>query len=95
MADEFVIYKGDRMIKGWRERIAAAQRQTTYSISRRSVQRVRYGSEKGEWGANSHACGDCGVVKGQFHVVGCDVERCALCDGQVLTCGCPYDDDKS
>ena len=93
MANEFVIYNGRRMIKGWPEKIEAAQRESTYCIAGQPVNRVRYGNEKGDWGADKHACGDCGVIKGQFHVVGCDVERCALCDGQVISCDCPYDGD--
>ena len=92
MADEFVVYNGCRMIKGWPEKIEAAQLQHTYSIAGRLVQRVRYGNEKDNWGANKHACGDCGVVKGQLHVPGCDIEQCAICDGQVISCDCSYQD---
>lgn len=33
-------------------------------------------------------CGDCGVLRGQFHISGCDIEQCPVCKEQKLGCGC-------
>ena len=38
-------------------------------------------------------CGDCGVRPGGFHHPGCDLQRCPLCRGQFLSCGCVFDED--
>ena len=37
---------------------------------------------------NIDDCNDCGTPPGDFHHVGCDLERCPCCRGQRLTCGC-------
>ena len=38
---------------------------------------------------NDH-CHDCGIEnkKGNVHHFGCDMERCPLCEGQLLSCEC-------
>ena len=82
------------MLADWPDKIEAAQKITTTSIAGKAYFRVRYGDENDDWGATRQPCHDCAVTKGQFHVPGCDVERCPRCGGQVINpCDCPYDED--
>ncbi len=38
-------------------------------------------------------CGDCGVAPGGSHHPGRDMARCPVCRGQLITCGCRFDED--
>jgi len=89
-----VVYQGVEMIEGWPERIKEAQTILTVRIAGAAHLRIRYGDEAANWGADSVPCRDCAVLKGQLHVVGCDVERCPACGGQAIGCDCDYEDDE-
>ena len=91
--NRYITYRGAKVIKEWPEIIRAAQKQTTYVINRKVYWRIRYGDEARDWGADEQPCGDCKVIKGEFHVVGCDIERCPVCNGQAAYCECKYEGD--
>ncbi|GJM36883.1 MAG: hypothetical protein DHS20C19_02500 [Acidimicrobiales bacterium] len=56
-----------------------------------SVAMIPFGDERPRW--SGEKCGDCGVRRGGFHHPGCDIQRCAVCRGQMLSCGCRFDED--
>ena len=89
----YITYRGARVREGWPEEIRAAQKQTTYVINGKVYWRIRYGDEARDWGADEQPCGDCKVIKGEFHVIGCDIEQCPACGGQSLSCDCKYEGD--
>jgi hypothetical protein len=93
MTQRFVIFRGVRMIEGWPEKIASAQLTTKCRPNGVEMDRVRYGDEEDDWGANEKPCHDCRVIKGELHVPTCDVERCPACGGQMIGCECDYSED--
>jgi len=42
-------------------------------------------------GKKTHACPACGAVEGEHHFLGCAVEICPWCDGQLSNCNCRFE----
>jgi len=38
-------------------------------------------------------CHDCGILAGNYHHPGCDMEVCPRCGGQLISCGCLDEED--
>ena len=65
-------------------------------ITGRSCTTRRLHHESQVFGLQPHRgrspCGDCGVAPGGAHHLGCDLARCPTCGGQLISCGCPFDE---
>lgn len=64
MSEEFVIYNGVKVVRGWPEKIEESQHKTSYLIDGKEWPRIRYGDESEDWGADRQPCHDCDVTKG-------------------------------
>jgi hypothetical protein len=51
--------------------------------------RVRYKADDPKY-----LCGDCEAADGEIHDLGCDLEDCPRCGGQLISCGCfPFSEE--
>jgi hypothetical protein len=89
------LYNGVEMHVSRVQALEAAQQSQTTTISGTIFPRIKYGDEEDDWGAQSgQLCHDCFAAPGQYHMDGCDVERCPICHGQAIGCGCDFEDDE-
>jgi len=87
---EIVLYNGIEVSREWPAEVMAAQQSETVELHGKSFRRLRRGTD---WPSYSeYPCHDCGIVDGQLHVPDCDMERCPRCFGQLITCGCLWDE---
>jgi hypothetical protein len=84
---ELVDFRGVKVASYWPRKIENAQGVTRYWI-KDWVERIPYGTERGDWSAETRLCHDCRVIKGEYHVPNCDVEECPKCGEQAITCPC-------
>jgi len=80
--------KSGAMVDGWPDKIREAQDMPKIVLNGQEWTRLTYGEEQLDYGSNHQPCHDCGALKGQYHVDGCDVEECPACHEQAIGCGC-------
>ena len=85
--DEGVIvtHRGVKMTEDWLDKIETSQKIEYYTCDGHKSQRIRFGADDPHWG--DRPCRDCGVIKGEFHVLGCEYEFCPVCK-QAFAAGC-------
>ena len=62
------------------------------TIDGRPYERIAFGAERPRW--SQDRCGDCRVLVGGFHHLGCDIEQCPRCRRQLISCGCRDEPDE-
>jgi hypothetical protein len=88
----------------WIDDYAQAQKERTVRLAGKTYRRIRYGKEPlwknatkedaALWKTQAERpCHDCGVIRGELHLDGCDWERCPRCKGQNLGCPCRTEED--
>ena len=56
-----------------------------FRYERKTYKPIKFGFDG--MGSPGDRCGDCGALYGHYHHPGCDLERCPICGGQVISCG--------
>lgn len=54
-------------------------------------QRIPFQPDEFMGDASDIHCGDCNTHPGGYHHLGCDMEECPRCHGQLLSCECGED----
>lgn len=90
--EQFTQEEKDRnLIEGWGKKMFEAQSFTRFEGDTKD--RIPFGSgslsvDSDDYADERKYCHDCGVMKGELHVYGCDSETCPMCSGQAFCCGC-------
>lgn len=66
-----------------------SQAVTHFVVEGELMPRVQFGDEKNRMSLMN--CPECNLGHGSFHMLGCNVEQCPLCDGSACNCSCSYE----
>jgi hypothetical protein len=89
----------------WIDDYSRSQSEKTVVLAGKRYRRIRYGKEpipknapedfKTIWAeVITRPCHDCGVIAGELHLDGCDMEHCPSCGGQYFCCECRIEQDE-
>lgn len=92
MSENYDLYNGVKVVKGWGKEIEFAQTRPQTKINGIIIDRVLFGNESSNLETDT-VCSDCAVLKGQLHVMGCNNEQCPICGGSFLYCDCDNEEN--
>jgi len=82
---------GKECADGWGQRLAGDQLVLSLEDADGEMHsRIPYGPIGDGFGDGVRICHDCAANPGQFHALGCDMERCPICGGQLISCSCDF-----
>lgn len=92
-SDRLIEFRGMRVAEEWPAHLEASQLEEFVYPNGLEMTRVRYGDESDDTIDSARPCHDCAAILGEFHAVGCDMERCPNCGGQLFVCDCDWPED--
>lgn len=92
-AENLVIFRGFEIYKSELERLKKEiefNQKNCFVVDNNGnrFQRIKYYSNMLDDNRLYRYCGDCCAVDGEYHLFGCDIERCPQCGNQLLSCDC-------
>jgi hypothetical protein len=92
--NQLVTYRGKNFVNYYPLEIVSAQK---YNCLRLNTDKGYKYYERYKFGPGPDdeifegECPDCAVKLGEYHASGCDIERCPICNWQLLSCNCDAD----
>lgn len=76
--------------KGMRNKNTKSCKPDMIMILNEKTNETKWYKRDTEYFDNNERCHDCNIVnkKGNIHHLGCDMERCPKCKGQLISCRC-------
>ena len=90
---KFVLFRGEKVIRGWPEQLEASQKITHLTLQDGTkVPRTLWGDHPHKWKRTNERwpCFHCCAEPDEYHELMCNYENCPNCDGQLNGCSCCF-----